>query len=95
MRDENWNQRRAREIAQMRRDGLTWREIANRFGMSAPGVQYALARGCPPFWLNLPQATRRPRQTDAARPPWSYPDPITLELCRQIRLEMERDWRVT
>jgi hypothetical protein len=57
------------------------------FGISRQAAQNAIRHGCPPF-IEPPPGTREP--PTKARPPWSYPDRLTLGLVRDIKKEMER-----
>jgi hypothetical protein len=106
-RDHARTRSRALEIAALRREGLLFKTIGGRLGISEALAWRQMTWGCPHFWGDLP-LTGRPRGGGAPRlsheppspeppspesppSPWWKPDPITLALVRAIRAEMRRD----
>lgn len=93
--DPGVRQARAREVAAMRRDNLTFWDIARRLDITYATAIQRLRLGCPDFGpledlrliRRIDRIMAQPVYTDDH--PWWKPDAITLELCRTIRGEME------
>lgn len=97
-RDHARTRGRALEIAALRREGLLFKQIGGRLGISEALAWQHMAKGCPHFWGDLP-LRRSPRggkglsrlSPESPPGPWWKPDQITLALCRAIKAEMLRD----
>jgi hypothetical protein len=80
--DHARNRAWALEVAALRRQGLLFKQIAWKLGVSQPVVFQRLKRGCPVIW----EAPRAPPRRSPS--PWWRPDSVTLRLVKQVRAEM-------